>query len=298
MNPKLLACGLLALAGAGVARAGWLWGDRHDTVAVSSTAIDAYTLQKFGASATKPESYLFFQGKFYTGVIRDSDLDHAQFNWIVQVLGKDLAKQNYFPSTDLKDADLLIVVHWGTTEVYQADFADSFVLPKAPYLPGIDPRPNLHDSNIQMVVLDLREQLRDYYRTLHLLGYGQQLSEEQAKKQAGPNPEEHTLFQSMNRERYFVILMAYDYRTMKKGVRPRLLWSTRFSIASAGISFTAALPLLSRAAADYFGHSEGMKSVNPRTPPTGTVKLGPLEVVGEVPEGEKTDAPAPPPKRK
>jgi hypothetical protein len=298
MNSKLLACGLLALAGAGVARAGWLWGDRHDTVAVSSTAVDAYTRQKFGASATKPESYLFFQGKFYAGTIRDPDLEHAQFNSIVQVLGQDLAKQNYFPSTNLKDADLLIVVHWGTTEVYQADFADSFVLPKAPYLPGIDPRPNPHDSNIQMVSVDLYDQLKNYYRNLHLLGYGQQLSEEQAKKHAEPNPDERTLFQSMNRERYFVILMAYDYRTMKKGVRPRLLWSTRFSIASAGNSFTAALPLMSRAAADYFGHSEGIKSVNPHKPPTGTVTLGPLDVIGEVPEGEKTGAPAPPPKRK
>lgn len=270
---------------------------RHTPVAVSSTADDAYTQQKFGASAAKPESYLFFRGKFYEGATRDADLEHAQFNSIVQVLGKDLAKQNYFPSTDIKDADLLIVVHWGTTVVYQQDFIDTWALPKQPFMREVDSS-TAHDADHQMLALDHGAQWDSFTANARLLGLNQQLSVEQAKKAGDYTADEVELFHNVDRERYFVILMAYDYRTMKKGVPPKLLWSTRFSVKSPGNSFTAALPLMSEAAADYFGHSEGMKAVKPRTSPVGTVKLGPLDIIGEEPKGEKTGAAAASPDRK
>jgi hypothetical protein len=74
--------------------------------------------------------------------------------------------------------------------------------------------------------------------------------------------------------------MAYDYHTMKKGSTPKLLWSTRFSIRAPGNTFTASLPVMSKAAADYFGRAvDGLKMQKPGAPPEGKVDVGAPRVV-------------------
>jgi len=244
-------------------------------VIVSATAVDDYTQKKFGPGAPKPETYLFFQGKFYGGVIRDRDLEHAQFSQIVQTLGKGLVQQNYLPSKDPKNADLLIVVHWGTTEVYQDDWATTMALPN-----------NNSDGWTTSMRLLQKKQKEDqqinFEMNAHLLGYGQQLSQRQAQASANHvSTDEMNLLQNLGDERYFVILMAYDYRTMKKGIRPKLLWSTRFSMQGPGNKFTTALPIMSRVAADYFGHATGVKSVTISRMPEGKVEVGMPSVVGD-----------------
>jgi len=244
-------------------------------VIVSATADDNYTQMKFGPVAPKPETYLFFQGKFYGGAIRDRDLEHAQFSQIVQTLGKGLVQQNYLPSKDLKNADLLIVVHWGTTEVYQDDFATSMALPNNN---GGAPTRSLG----LLQKLEQEDRQINFEMNAHLLGFGQQLSQRQAQASANHvSVDEMNLLQNLGDERYFVILMAYDYRTMKKGVRPKLLWSTRFSMQGPGNKFTTALPIMSRVAADYFGHATGVKSVTVSRIPEGKVEVGTPSVVGD-----------------
>jgi hypothetical protein len=245
-------------------------------VIVSATAADDYTQKKFGPVAPKPETYLFFQGKFYGGAIRDRDLEHAQFSQIVQTLGKGLVQQNYLPSKDPKNADLLIVVHWGTTEVYQDELAANMALPNN----------NSGGCPTRSMVLLQKTQNADqqinFEMNAHLLGFGQQLSQREAQASANHvSVDEWNLLQNLGDERYFVILMAYDYRTMKKGVRPKLLWSTRFSMQGPGNRFTTALPIMSRVAADYFGHATGVKSVTFRRIPEGRVELGTPSVVGD-----------------
>jgi hypothetical protein len=244
-------------------------------VIVSATAVDDYTQKKFGPGAPKPETYLFFQGKFYGGVIRDRDLEHAQFSQIVQTLGQGLIQQNYLPSKDPKNADLLIVVHWGTTEVYQDDLATSMALPNNN---GGAPTRSLG----LLQKLEQEDRQINFEMNAHLLGFGQQLSQRQAQASANHvSVDEMNLLQNLGDERYFVILMAYDYRTMKKGVRPKLLWSTRFSMQGPGNKFTTALPIMSRVAADYFGHSTGVKSVTISRMPEGKVEVGTPTVVGD-----------------
>ena len=245
-------------------------------VIVSATAVDDYTQKKFGPVAPKPETYLFFQGKFYGGAIRDRDLEHAQFSQIVQTLGQGLVQQNYLPSKDPKNADLLIVVHWGTTEVYQDDWATTMALPNN----------NSGGCWTRSMRLLQGKQNADkqinFEMNAHLLGYGQQLSQRQAQASANHvSTDEMNLLQNLGDERYFVILMAYDYRTMKKGVRPKLLWSTRFSMQGPGNKFTTALPIMSRVAADYFGHATGVKSVTISRIPEGKVEVGMPSVVGD-----------------
>jgi hypothetical protein len=272
----LLLTGLLAPAGTLRAEVGWsIFRRPPDPVIVSATAADDYTQHKFGAGAAKPETYLFFQGKFYGGAIRDHDLEHAQFTQIAQTLGKDLLQQNYFPSKDPKNADLLIVVHWGTTEVYQDDLATSMALPNNNG--GATTR-----STGMLQKMASEDRQISFELNAHLLGYGQQLSQRQAKASTNTvSVDEMNLFQNLGDERYFVILMAYDYRTMKKGVRPTLLWSTRFSMQGPGNKFTTALPIMSHVAANFFGHADGVKNVTVDRIPEGKVELGKPSVVGD-----------------
>lgn len=45
-----------------------------------------------------------------------------------------------------------------------------------------------------------------------------------------PTSDELTMSVELNEERYFVILMAYDYQHMRREKKPKLLWVTRLSL--------------------------------------------------------------------
>jgi hypothetical protein len=290
---------LLFLALAGIVlplRAG-----SNDLVAVSSTASEDYVRQKFGPGAPKRENYLFFQGKFFGGTTRDPNLEHAQFIDIVKILAENMVRQNYFPTKDPKAADLLIVVHWGTTTVYEdpnrqfnlenknaelskyndavaaAGSSDNFLANLPPDQSGV---------NMQLAISDLESgtQQAAAATNAQLLGFRQQLAKDQnqlTSSSSGLSDDEMALQLLLSEERYFVILMAYDYHTMKKGSRPQLLWSTRFSIRAPGNSFTGTLPVMGKVAADFFGHPiDGLKLEKPNAP-RGKVEVGVPTVVGD-----------------
>ncbi len=260
-----------------------------DPVAVSSTASEEYAQQKFGPGAPKPESYLFFQGKFFGGTTRDPNLEHAQFNDIVKILAGNMVRQNYFPTKDPKNADLLIVVHWGTTTVYENPNQQDDLQRKNDAIAAEQAAPPSMDHsalNQELAIADLEQGTEENSIAFNarLLGFRQQLAQESNKlssSSSGVSDGEIALKLLLSEERYFIILMAYDYHTMKKGTPPKLLWSTRFSIRSPGNSFTASLPVMSKVAADYFGHPiDGLRIEKPDVP-RGKVDVGVPQVVGD-----------------
>ena len=280
-----------ALLGAFASLSGSLRADFTNPVAVASTAAPDYSEQKFAPGAQKPETYLFYQGQFHGGTTRDPNLENAQFNQIVKTIGENMVHQNYFPSKDPKEADLLIVVHWGTTTIYEnpnrQDDLDRLNTLLAKYNAAIaagkhpDPGPL---NQAQMIEESEQAEIRKAIGiNAELLGFRQQINKDMAKGSAsstGASTEGADLINALSEERYFVILMAYDFHTMKKGSTPKLLWSTRFSIRAAGISFTNALPVMSKVAANYFGRDlDGLKVENP-TAAEGKVDVGTPTVVG------------------
>lgn len=264
------------------------WGKVTDPIAIASKSTEEYAKQKFGAGAPKPESYLFFQGKFYGGATRDPNLEKAQFDEIVKVLGENMARQNYFPSKDVKSADLLIVVHWGvTTLAFEPSIeADKNALNHvaAVYANHPDAK-TLMQLEIQQSIVDAEQDRIDQQSRVNaeLLGFKDQFYKDAAHSaSAAAINDAENMVNSLTQERYFVILMAYDYSTMKQIPGPKLLWSTRFSIQADGNSFTHALPVMSKIAADYFGHAiDGLKTELPELAPKGKVELGRSTVVGD-----------------
>jgi hypothetical protein len=91
-----------------------LLADHQDFITVNANASKGYAQRKMVNGSPKRETYVFYHGKFF-GETQDPTLRQVTSLDIVRILAPDLAKQNYFPTRDIKAADLLIVVNWGST---------------------------------------------------------------------------------------------------------------------------------------------------------------------------------------
>jgi hypothetical protein len=124
-------------------------------------------------------------------------------------------------------------------------------------------------------------------RNAALLGYRRSLEKERTK--ALPSTQELTMSVELNEERYFVVLMAYDYQFMRREKKPKLLWVTRLSMRSPGNNFTEALPALAFAGADVYGKSlDGLQRVRVNDREV-EVKMEDFKVLGTV--EDKAEAP-------
>ena len=87
-------------------------------VAVVATAREEYVERRLVDGKPRPESYVFMQGNYYGGHTVDRSLERMTFRQIAEFLAPELVKQEYRPTTQVKEADLLLVVHWGATVPY------------------------------------------------------------------------------------------------------------------------------------------------------------------------------------
>jgi hypothetical protein len=85
--------------------------------------------------------------------------------------------------------------------------------------------------------------------------------------------------------RYFVVLMAYDFQLMWKQKKHKLLWETRFSIGERRNAFDKTLPVMAQYASRYFGQAtDGILRTRVQE---GHVEIGELKSLGVVDEGKK-----------
>ena len=103
--------------------------------------------------------------------------------------------------------------------------------------------------------------------------------------------QEQTMRMELAEERYFVVLMAYDYQFMKREKKPKLAWVTRLSIRGPGNNFTEALPALALAGAEVYGRNlDSLERIKVRDLPGGEVIMGDLKVIGVEEPGKETKA--------
>ncbi len=272
-----------------------LRADHQDFVIVNASASPAYVQRKFINGTPQQQTYIFFQGKTFAGETRDSSIDHASFDAIVHTLAPDLAKQNYLPAQRAPGADLLIVVNWGTTVTDPTQ--DNSHNPE----PKMAPR----DSYMADALWQSRRTPMSY--NSFLLGYDSAIKQEGRMNWATPsgmNAMEESHLAELIDERYFVILMAYDYQTMlrenleyRQALRnlnprearrlprpqPRPVWSVRMNMRSAGNNFNEALPAMSMAASQYFGKQvEDLVDAPAAVGSNAHVKVGETKVLNVV----------------
>lgn len=90
---------------------------------------------------------------------------------------------------------------------------------------------------------------------------------------------------------YYVVASAYDYRLAVTEHRRVLLWRTRMTVASQGVSQEQTLPTLVTTAAPYFGKDMAESAILSKRVREGTVEVGTPVVVPPAPEhasGEKS----------
>ena len=261
-------------------------------VFVDSEASVNYNESKESDSGAKYETYVFIQGKFYPGSFKDKSLTLPSFDEVAETLAENMKLRNYYPSATPEQGDLLVVVHYGVTSVQQ-DLGELFMLDGSdPYADQADPEQftEVYDDtfdDIQRVddLARVNEAAHANSMNNSRLGMGRALD----KRHLTAN-EEFDIRVEMEDERYFIILMAYDYSKLRQTREKELLWTTRFSLPATGTNFVDAYPALARAARNYYGTSLEEYAKSRTHFGTGSVDIGTLETVG-VEEGENESPP-------
>lgn len=278
----------LLLAGLTAALSLPLPAAQDQSIAVSATAIADYVRPADPAGGPRPESYVFAEGRFFDGGTVDRGLVRTTFADITRTMAVNLAKQNYFPANRADAADLVIMVHWGTTTIYEdpnRQFDIENVQAAAAAYNAAQDAGIPADRSAMNLAMDARataqENVADaIQRNAVLLGYARVLDRERRALQ--PTNVEITMSNELNEERYFVILMAYDNRLRTRERKAKLLWVTRLSVRSPGNNFVEALPTLAKVGADVFGRQID-DLVRVKSPILrSSVRLGELEVIGTV----------------
>jgi len=88
------------------------------------------------------------------------------------------------------------------------------------------------------------------------------------------------LVAEIEQQRYFVVLMAYDFQLMWKEKKHKLLWETRYSVPERGRGFDKYLVVMTQQASRYFGkRSRGLERFDL---PEGRVDVGDVQSLGVV----------------
>lgn len=262
--------------------AGTIFAAKTARVFIDSEASTTYNEVKENDGGAKYETYVFIKGNFYVGDFDDKSLKTASFEEVAATLAENMKQRNFYPSSSPSEGDLLIVVHYGTTSV-EPDLEELFMLDSTdPYAQGESDDTGYSEvySDDFVDLADLNDldanntaQHRQTMRN-NSLGITKALNRRNIT-----TTEEFDLRVEMQDERYFIILMAYDYEKLRSENERELLWTTRFSVPSIGTNFEDAYPALARAASSYYGTSLEKYAKTNTHFGTGNVEIGTLETV-------------------
>jgi len=242
--------------------------------AVASKVANDYVRTKMPDGSFKTEHYAFGPGGNWGGEIKDLTIDKLTFLDVAHVIAEPLASQKYIPGNDAAKTDLLIMVYWGTTAVpppYEQDtlyqnYNQSVtqyrvLLEEAKGSPFgesiIDEANDVLSAGLHQLDIENRVRDRIDFKNAGMLGYdasglvgtdrGKYLSHTALRQEGDDQKAE------IEENRYFVVLMAYDFQLLWKQKKHKLLWETRFSISQRHNEFDKTLPAMAQYAARYFG---------------------------------------------
>jgi hypothetical protein len=279
--------------------------------AVASKVSKDYVRAKLSDGSYQPEAYAFGEGGKWAGQISDATIDKLRFLDVARVIAGPLATQHYVPARDPGKTRLLIMLYWGTTSV-PGPTSDSVAidqfqvaqdnLNKYMVKSVVDPRvkvpsggPSADAALAQMsaatAMLNMENAQNDRidFANAHMLGYDANdlIGTERANYVRGTAfaSDRDDLYADIRENRYFVVLMAYDFQLLLKEKKHKLLWETRFSINEGRNAFDKALPVMASYASRYFGQpSNGL--LRSRVP-EGAVEVKEPTLIEFVPEPKK-----------
>jgi hypothetical protein len=278
----------------------------ENAVAFSTKLSNGYVRKKMNDGSYKVETYAFGEGDDWGGARVDASKDRMKFMDVARVIAVPLASRNYLPTRDQKTTDLLIMVYWGTTRApehasnthmlqmaqdadrvqnqtaeatndalrngKQADMAVAKINQAAA---DADFRAALEGVQAE----DQRRENNDA-KTVALLGFDSWwLKTEEASGGGERALRKKDMLDELEEDRYFVVLMAYDFQAMTKR-KSKLLWEAHISIREHSNEFDKRLLAMVTEAAPFFGaDSTGLQHL---TLPDGKVEVGPVRSLGVV----------------
>lgn len=286
------------------------------TTAVFAQADKGYKRKKAADGSWEREYYAMSNGGMLPGTSRDGTVDKVHFASLAGMLAEHLARQNYWPATEGREPELLIVIHWGTTipfndGTYRGNIENTSVAMNSlsemtrnmtgPQMPQASPDGSAPRSEISltgsaedmqrqaaadavasaMITQDLFNKARDQAneRNAKLLGYMQDINAANGiQRFAGGGTLYADLIGDIEEPRYYVIISAYDFKQTVREKKPKLQWVTRVSIRTPGNSFEGRMATMVGNASRYFGRESGR--LVRQYERTGTVEIGEATVVG------------------
>ncbi len=277
--------------------------------AVAAKAAPDYIRVRLKDGTYAPETYAFGEGGHIGGPMVDVSIDPLKFMDVARTISVPLAERHYLPTHDPKETKLLIMVYWGLTQVPPPLNSSSWVSnlsavenKAANYRAsggggggggkgyhhqdssaGV-PDWVLNEMSAQETIMNIENQERAHQDFLNacMLGYDAEdvVGTDYGNNLRGSPMAMHrdALVGEIEDNRYFVVLMAYDFQMLWKNKKHKLLWETRFSLRQTHNQFDRDLEGMARAASAYFG--ENSAGLIHRPVPVGRVDIGPMKVVG------------------
>jgi hypothetical protein len=308
----------------------WSAARAEDFEAVASKVSRGYVRKKSPDGSFVPESYAFANGGFWSGPLADPSIDRMDFMAIARTISQPLAVQSYLPTADPHTTQLLLVVYWGTTFAPEkASESNAYSQGQKKAQEERDSNQNLQDAlrasglgapgaagepattswvrtakliNAQdqdaassaLGVMQAENETRDQadLKNAQMLGYDAEWTELQSGL-GGPTKDlkKSGMISELEEDRYFVVVMAYDYQLLVKSKQHKLLWETRFSIREHNHAFNQQLMAMTVQASKFFGQDSNGLSRQPL--PDGRVDIGPLANLGVVsPASPEQSSPA------
>jgi hypothetical protein len=252
-------------------------GDLEGITAVSSKVAPDYVRKKLPNGSFVSEFYSFGAGGNWGGEFNDATIDKLTFLDVAHVIATPLAERKYVPARDPKTTGLLIMVYWGTTAVPEpisdsaaySVFKDAtanlakytVTLPSGKQITGggpiADDAMDQWSAAAHMLTMVNHQRERTDFANALMLGYDSPglIGTEEGiyTKGTARGFERDELYAEIEDNRYFVVLMAYDFQLLWKQKKHKLLWETRFSITERNNQFDKALPAMAEYASRYFG---------------------------------------------
>ncbi|HEY1794038.1 MAG TPA: hypothetical protein VGG34_14075 [Opitutaceae bacterium] len=288
-----LALGLcVAGCGAPSGNVGPAAGSSHLTALFSKTS-NGYERPRNTDGTFKPETFVLKDGGNLGGPRADETIDSLKFPYISGVVGAALGAANYRPAGPGTVPDLLIVCYRGTTIVpddvlsKQARPSDVSMAEASKYAVTTTGHQNdsgadwsARQGNLADAAAFSAEEAaissRIDAQSANILGYTDDI-----RKTPARDPYLMTLRDEVESDRYYVVLLAYDCRSIAEfGVR-RLVWESRISVPELGADFEKALPDMLAIASRYFGQDSG--GLVRHDLAEGHVEIGKVTSLGPVP---------------
>jgi hypothetical protein len=267
--------------------------------AVSSRVSSDYIRPTLPDGSFQSELYAFGPGGNWGGELSDVTIDKMTFRDVAHIIAPALENEKYVASRDPAATKLLIMVYWGTTAVpppYEEDPLYNN------YRQSLDEYQRLRHQGAPQAECDdvlssglhqlaLENRLRDLedFKNAAMIGFDASglIGTERGKylQHTALGNEAKDEMDEIEQNRYFVVLMAYDFQLMWKEKKHKLLWETRFSIDERHNQFDAALPAMAQYAAHYFG--QPTNGLVKKRVLNGRVELGEPTLVQFIPEPKK-----------